>query len=66
MLIASEENNAVTRVRTEREESKMASVAERGGAEAASGCEGEGVSVRSGKDIDGKDDAIEDCTSSHL
>jgi hypothetical protein len=67
MFIASDENNAVTRVRLESDESKIARVAEIG-AGAGSGwfCEGEGVSVRSGKDMDGNDDVREDCTSSHF
>lgn len=50
ILMASEEKNAVTRVRVDSVGSKIARVAESGAGGGGAGCcrEGEGVSVRSG------------------
>jgi hypothetical protein len=67
MFIASDENRAVTRVRVESDESNIARVAEIGaGGESGWLCGGEGVSVRSGKDMDGNDEVREDWTCSHF
>jgi len=63
-LIAKDENNAVTRVRVEREGSNIARVAD-SSATGGGGC-GEGVFVRSGNDIDGNEEVNGDDTSSHF
>lgn len=58
MFIAREEKSAVTRVRVESEESKMAMVAFRG-AGGGSCREGEGVCVCSGYDMEGKEEVMD-------
>jgi hypothetical protein len=63
-LIARDESSAVTRVRVEREGSNIARVADSSGA-GGGGC-GEGVLVRSGKDMDGNEEVSGSDTSSHF
>jgi len=63
-LIAKDDSNAVTRVRVERERSNIARVADSRGADGG-GC-GEGVLVRSGKDMDGNEEVSGSDTSSHF
>jgi len=63
-LIAKDEKSAVIRVRVEREPSNMAKVADSRAAGGAGG--GEGVLVRSGNDIDGKEEVRGEDTSSHF
>ncbi len=67
-LIASEANSAFRRVRVDKDGSKIAEVAVRGGSNVSYrvGGDGEGVAVRSGKDIEGKEDVSEDWISSHF
>lgn len=66
-FIAKEENNALTRARVDREESKMASVADTGTLVSCERCRtGEEFSVCSGKDIEGKDEVMDEGTSSHF
>lgn len=65
-MIASAETNAVARVRVDKEESNIESVAEGGVVETGAAlCSGEGVCV-SGKDMDGNEEVREDATCSHL
>lgn len=67
MLIAREEKRAVRRVLVDSELSNIVKVADSGaGGGTVCTCEGEGVSVRSGYVIDGKDDVTEAWTSSHF
>jgi hypothetical protein len=68
MLMARAEKRASTRVRVDSVESNMVRVADSvaGGGGAGYCCEGEGVSVRSGYVIDGKDEVTEDWMSSHF
>ena len=64
-LMASDEKRAFTRVRVDKDASKIASVAVAGAGWCGEGrgCKGEGVSVRSGKDTDGRDDTTEGMSS---
>lgn len=74
--MAREEKRAETRVRVEREESKIVSVAESGAAAGGGGCFGiacgewdeAGDGGPSGKDMEGKDEVMEEgmWTSSHF